>query len=58
MASGIQDLPQNDTTLAASKAPQGHQLDLVAELLLQRFGLWQWEDKSVLDIDSTGLMVK
>jgi len=36
---------------------QGHQLELIGELLLKRFGLWQWDQQSVLDVDSTGLMV-
>lgn len=37
--------------------PQRRQLDLILELLLQRFGLWSSQSRVPLDIDSTGLMV-
>ena len=36
---------------------QHRQLELISELLLQRFGLWQQYERVDLDIDSTGLMV-
>lgn len=36
---------------------QCQQLELISELLLQRFGLWQQCQQVDLDIDSTGLMV-
>lgn len=36
---------------------QHQQLELISELLLQRFGLWQQQDRVDLDIDSSGLMV-
>lgn len=36
---------------------QHQQLELISELLLQRFGLWRQHDRVDLDIDSSGLMV-
>ena len=38
-------------------SPPHQQLELISELLLQHFGLWQQHDRVDLDIDSSGLMV-
>ncbi len=38
-------------------SPQRQQLEVISDLLLQRFGLWHQQERVDLDIDSTGLMV-